>query len=867
MKPQPPKYALKFLRWFCKEDFIEEIEGDLIELFEIRAEEAPGKAKRKFFADVLLHFRPEYIRHFSNNQYLINSGMIKNYFIIAWRSIVKQKLYSSINIGGLAVGITSFLLIFLYIQHETSFDTFYGNSDQIYRVYQQTNGYSYRGTDKVAATPVGLAPAMVEDFPEVLDATTIRDHQALLSYGGNHFYEPGIRADVLFPRVFKLKFIDGDPLNALKNDRSLVLTQSLAKKMFGHEDPMGKTILYHNRWEFTVTGLIQDIPTNSSLEFTFLSPMVSSSQYKREMAGNRWNNNDYHTFFTLRTASKPDKLEAKFPAFLKKHMDRKEQNLFHGKYYVQPLSDLYFADDMNFDIGKKGNAKFVSLFSVVAILVLLLACVNYMNLAIARSMKRASEVGVRKVIGATRGQLIGQFLGESILIALIAMIFAMVLTHYLTPVFGRIMESNIEFDIIQNLYLLPGLFILVILIGVISGSYPAFLMSSLRPIQVLKGKITSKISGIRLQRFLIISQYAVSITLIICSLIIYQQYQYIQDKELGYSKDHVLTVTVFDRGLREKADQLETEWMTNPNILSFTTAAELPSDVTSGTMIRHIHQEKEERFNIYRARVDYNYVDAFGLNLITGRTFSREIGSDRENAIILNEKAVKAFGWTPEEAVGKQVQDHKTRTIIGVVKDFHMHSMHLEIAPLMLQMHDGWFQYIGVKVNPQNLAETITFMEESMRAHSPYPFAYQFLDERFNQLYRNDRQIGEMLGFLTILTIIIASMGLFGLAAFTAEQKSKEIGIRKVLGASVNSIIGMLSRDFLKMVIIGFGISIPFAWYFMDQWLSDYAYRTEIQWWLFMLAGGLAMLIAFMTISFQAYHAATANPIESLKDE
>ncbi|MDX2246819.1 MAG: ABC transporter permease [Bacteroidia bacterium] len=793
--------------------------------------------------------------------------MYKNYLKIAWRSMLRQKLYSFINISGLAIGLTCFLLIFLYVQHELSYDRFYENADQIYRVYQRMEGNTYLGTDKVAYTTVGLAPTLVAEYPEVNHATTIRDRSSLLSYNENNFYEEGINADPHFFEVFRHPLLRGNPATALKKDKSLVLTESLARKMFGDEDPMGKTVLYRNIDEFIVTGILKDIPTNSSLKFSFLSPILSSTQYKEEMAGDPWNNNDYYTFFTLVEGANPLALQDKFPMLLAKYLKRNADYPFKDSYYVQSLSDLHLETDMNFDIGLKGNAKYLSLFILIGILILLLACVNYMNLAIARSIKRAGEVGLRKVIGATRGQVMGQFLGESVLIACFALVLALVMTYYLAPVFGYILDRPIELNFLENIYLFPGLLGLVLVVGILSGSYPAFRMSSVRPIQVLKGKMEGKVSGLNIQRWLTIGQYTISIVLIISSLVIYQQFQFIHNKELGYKTDHVLTISVLDWQLRNHFKELENEWAGNPNIISMTTTGELPTNVTSSTLISHIDAPKDDHFTIYRARVGYGYLDTYSIRLIAGRDFSRNIRSDSTESLIINETAAKAFGWTPEEAIGKTVKDHKSRKIIGVVKDFHMHSLHLKIEPLMLEFRDSWFAFIGVKVRPENLGEAMTSFQKSLGTYSPYPFEYKFLDDNFDQLYRSDQKAGEILGFFTILSILIASLGLFGLAAFTAGQKTKEIGIRKVLGASVNNIVNMLSLDFMKMVLGGFLLAVPIAWYVMNQWLLDFAYRIELEWWVFVLAGGIASLVAFLTISFQSIRAATTNPVESLRNE
>ena len=869
MKKQPPQRALRFLRWFCRDDYLEEIEGNLLELYSKQHQESATKARRMFIWNVLRHFRPAFIRSF-NDVSLTPSGMFRNYFKIAWRHLLKQKQYALINIGGLAVGLTCFLLIFLYVQHELSYDRFYSNADQIYRVYQRQAGNPYMGTEYFAYTTVGLAPALIDEFPEVSQATTFQNHTALLGYAESNYYEEGLQADARFFGVLSYSFRQGNPETALAEANSIVITRSLAEKIFGDQDPVGQSLIYRGGEAFRVTGVMEDPPTNASIKFSFVVNIQSANaQYASEMAEDRWNNNAYYTFFTLSPQADPQTLQDKFPALVEKYVKHEDTYPFQDSYWLQPLSALHLETNLNFDIGLKGNPAYISLFSLIAAVVLLLACVNYVNLAIARSIKRATEVGLRKVVGARRGQLIGQFMGESVLITFLALLVALGLTHFLLPAFGYLLERPIELNLIKNGWLLPSLLALVGVVGVCAGSYPAFLMSSLRPIQALKGSIGRRFSGMKIRQWLMVGQYAVSIGLMISSLVIYRQFQFIENQELGYDKDHIVTVSVLDLDLLNRLDVLKNEWLTNPNVISVTAAAELPTNVTSGTVIRPTDENGQEGFNIYRARVSYDYLKVFGIALIAGRDFSPSVASDLGEARIINETAAQALGWTPEEAIGQQYTNYndEKKTIIGVVKDFHLHSMHRAIAPLLLELGDSYLFYIALKVRPENLSETVASVEKSIERYSPYPFEYQFLDERFDQLYKADRRLGEIFGFFTLLSVLIASLGLFGMAAFTARQRTKEIGIRKVLGASVNTIVRLLSQDFLKLVLVGFAIAIPLAWYAMQRWLADFAYRVELEWWVFVLAGVIAVIIALLTISSQAIQAALSNPVDSLHNE
>lgn len=867
MKPRktiPPKLAERLLGWICKAEYLEEIIGDLYEYHDEILEHPAWKRNLLYWFHTVNFLKPWALKSFSGGQKLNNYGMLKNYFKITWRSLLRQKLYSAINIGGLAIGLTCFILIFLYVQHELSYDRFYQGSENVYRVYKKNADYEYMGTNKQAYMTVGMAPELMNRYPEVLHATTIRDQSALLSVDENHFHEKGVRADTAFFHVFGIELLRGNPETALEVAESIVLSQSLAEKFFSDEDPIGKAITFHNRWSFIVTGVMPDLPDNSSLQYTFITPMLSSSQYTREINGDRWNNFDYYTFFRMVPQANPQDLETKFPELIAAHH---KDYPFKLSYHAQAITDLHLETKVHADLGIKGNPQYVILFSFIAAVVLLLACFNYMNLAIARSIKRSKEVGLRKVIGAARRQLIFQFMMESVLISFLALLLAVALSYFILPGFAGWLERPITLNLFQNTWLVPGLLLLTVAVGAISGSYPALFMSALRPVDVLKGKSSKKASGMGLQRILVVAQYATSIVLVVGSLVISRQFNYIQDKELGYDTEHVVVVNMLDRKILDVIDELKAEWLRNPRILGVTATAELPTNVTSGTLARPDGTTKDAEIEIYRARVDHDYISVFDIELLAGRGFSPDITSDLKSARILNESAVKAFGWTAEEAVGKQIQEITPKTVVGVVKDFHMHSMHMEIGPLMLMMRGPWFEYMAVKVRPENLTETISFLEESVAAHSPYPFEYKFLDDKFNELYRAETRLGELFGVFTILATLIASLGLFGIAAFATGQRKKEIGIRKVLGASVQSITTILASDFLKLVLFGFVLAIPIAWFAMNQWLEDFAYRIDIAWWMFALAGGTALIIAVLTISSQSIKAALSNPVNCLQHE
>ncbi len=867
-KHQPPKLAHRFFQWYCHPDYLEDLEGDLVERFERRTSVKGLKAARwGFIKEVLQLFRPEIIKPPGGVQQLNHYGMFKNYFKITWRSLYRQKLYAFINIGGLAVGLACFILVSLYVRHELSYDQFYTHEGQIYRIFQRQAGNMFLGTEYFSVTPAGLATALKTEFPEVIHATTLEGQAALLGFEENHYYEKGLWADPEYFEVFSRSLLRGNAQTALEKPASIVLTQSLAQKIFGDRDPLGKDLDFQNDQSYTVTGVIKDLPNNSSIQFSFLTSIQSNAQYVREKQ-KKWNNNSYYTFLKLAPNADAGQLQNRLPALYQKYTGHDENYPFKDTYFLQPLADLHLTTNINFDIGLKGNPKYISLFSLVAVVVLLLACANYMNLAVARSITRAREVGLRKVIGAQRRQLVVQFIGESTLIAFLALSLALLLAYFLSPIFSHLLERPLALDMVENMDLVPWLLLLVVFVGVLSGSYPALVMSSLRPAQVFKGGIQGRFSGMKIQRALIIAQYAASIVLIISSMVIYQQFQFIQDKELGYEKEHVVTLRIRDKNVREHFEALKSEWLGNPKIMAVATSNGLPVNITSSTLINDAPGgSKEDDLAIYRMRVDYDFIDLYGMEILAGRNFSPSSSIDLDEERIINETAAKALGWTAQEAIGQQFDDDGTKTVIGVIKDFHMHSMHMAIQPLMFRIRKDYFNRISIKVKPGNLAETLQYVQASLKKYSPYPFEYKFLDQQFDQLYKAELRLGEMFGFFTALSILIASLGLFGLAAFTAGQRTKEIGIRKVLGSTVKGIVALLAKDFLKVVVIGFLVATPIAWYSMHRWLQDFAYRIELEWWMFAAAGVFAVVIAFITISSQSLKAALANPVDSLRNE
>lgn len=737
-KNTPPKAAIRFLKWFLRDDLAEEVQGDLEEqYYDILKHASIFQARLIYWFQVINYLRPFAISK-SSPTILISKAMFRNYFKISVRNLYKQKLYAAINIGGLAVGLTCFLLIFLFVQYELSFDRVFSNGDRIYRIiyqYPPDEVNAQQGMKYIASSPAPLASTLMNEFPEVNVATSVDERSALLGLQKNDLYlEQGLLADSSFFEVFDFYFIHGKSKVALDNPRTIVLTESLSKKIFGALNPVGKAIIYQvgnnygasedkqNEDPYTVTGVIKDPPENISFKFSFIASLASDSFYAEEI--NSWGTFFLHTFLLLPEATDHLVLQEKLPLAMDKYDEESRE------YIVQPIADMHLqSHNIAHDLGPKVNPKYIYLFSGIALIVLLLASANYMNLAIARSASRSREVGLRKAVGAVRQQLIIQFLGESVLLAFMALILALGLTYLILPVFADLVERPVELNFIENKWMVPSLLSLVVAVGLLSGSYPALYMSSLRPFQVLKGKIENRATRIDLQKFLIVLQYTVSVILIIGSIVIYRQLQFIQNKELGYDKEHVITVTVRDDSLLQKFDVIRAELLQNHQIVAITKSSQLPVNIRS-FISRDLEGEGKEKDKIafYGNSVDQDFFRVFNIKLVAGRDFSQAV-NEKVKVCVINEAAAKTFGWSSEEAIGN---DYFGSTIIGVLKDFHMHSLHTAIQPLSLYLNYDGGRNISLKIRPENISETVGMVEKTFKKYSSYPFEYAFLDDKFN---------------------------------------------------------------------------------------------------------------------------------------
>ncbi|HEV9038012.1 MAG TPA: ABC transporter permease [Puia sp.] len=807
--------------------------------------------------------------------------MLGNFFRFTLRHFQRNKWFTVINIAGLALGIAACLVILLYVADELSYDRYNEKADRIVRVFFR--GVMEGGEIKEANVMPPVAQALKSDFPEVLAATRIRTYGIpRLVVGSKIFREDKFAfVDPNFFQVFTLPLIRGDAKTALDRPNTIVITRTVAERLFGKEDPIGKTLISKDGGlkPMIVTGEIEDVPANSHFHFGLFASMTALP----EAGISSWMSSNFFTYLVLPKGYDYRKLEAKLPAEIDKYIGPQlKQGLgisleeFRKKgnsigLFLQPLTDIHLHSDLTGELEPNGNIDYVYIFSAVAIFMLLIACINFMNLSTAAATRRAREVGVRKVLGSLRGQLIRRFLGESLLLTASAFLLAIGLVYLALPAFNDIAGRNLSFHWDSN----PGLTILLIALvlftGLLSGSYPAFFLSAFRPIAVLKGRLSSGGKSMTLRSGLVVFQFFISISLIVGTAIVYDQLSYIHHKKLGYDKDQVIVLQE-PYWLGNNFEAYRQRLLQDPRIASITTSGYLPAGPSySNNFMAYGDGQSTQLVKSVRFDVDYDYIPTLDMEMATGRNFSRSFGAD-SSAMILNQAAATAYGWG-ENAVGHTVThsegDGVSRTyhVIGVVKDFNFRSLHQLITPLVMTL-GGDESNLIVKARTKDLPGLLATMQNEWKnAKAEMPFSYSFLDDRFNNTYKSEQNIGRILGIFAGLTIFVACLGLFGLATFTAAERTREIGIRKVLGAGTSSIVTLLSKDFLRLVALAFLIAAPVAWLVMNKWLQDFAYRITIPWWIFAITGVLVTLITLLTIGFRALKAASANPVDSLHTE
>ena len=786
--------------------------------------------------------------------------MIKNYLKSALRNIKKQKWYSLITLTGLTIGMTCFVLISLYVRYELSYDKFHPHADHIYRVIAHTRE-AYRGKSQVAVTPAPLASAMENELAEVLKTTKVSDRKGVISIDGTPFPENRIYyADPSFLEIFSFPLAAGYARQALNEPYNLLLSRDMAAKYFGSENPLGK-IIQVDQQDYTITGVLENIPGNTHFKFDHLASFASLVEMRGREKMDTWNSWNYYTYALLHHRTDLPALEKKLNDIIKINFDEDaSQNL-----WLQPVADIHLHTKANFELESGADIRNVHLLSVIGIFILLIACFNYMNLATARSTLRAREIGMRKVIGASRRRIIRQFLGESCLFSLFALICSSFLIKILLPAFRNFISRELEAGFIQNGTLLLTLTGLTLFIGLVSGSYPALVISSFQPADILSGKaVKGSRKSLLFRNSLVIAQFAVSAALIFCTITVYRQLHFIKNKDVGFSKDHIVTI----RNPKEGYEAFKNSLLAHLQILEITESDNLPYGITNASFGKWEGHSPEERLLFYRNRVSSNFLDFYNIPIVQGRGFSQEFADKDGQAYILNEAAVKTIGW--ENPIGRSIEfgEDEKGIVVGVIKDFHFAPLHLNIGPLALTPNSEPSPWISIKITQKNIPRTLALIESTWKTHSPDGvYSYSFLDDRLDRMYRTEHRLGKTFSIYTFIALFIACLGLFGLASFTTEQRTKEIGIRKVLGASEWDITLLTTKKFIVLVLMANIAAGPVAGYAMKQWLNNFAYRIHIGFGGFALAAAASLLITLMTVGYQSLKAALSNPVNSLRSE
>ena len=801
--------------------------------------------------------------------------MLKSYLKTTLRSIKKHLGYSLINIMGLAIGMACCILILLFVFDELSYDKFHENHDRIYRVTRQ-----WFNEDGVISLHLGqvappIGPLLENDFPEIVHAVRIIGAGGLLvGRNANFFEEPRFFfAEEDFFNIFTYEMIAGDPATALRDPMTVVITQEMAEKYFGSENPLGQSITVKAdpiKVDMMVSGVIKTMPHNSHFHADILGSFKTYEAVAGEEELRSWGSNNYGTYFLLKENYDISLLKNQLDPFIDRHMSQGMSE--RTKLQLQKLTDIHLHSHLDSEIEANSDITYVYIFSIIAFFVLLIACINFINLATARSSGRAKEVGLRKVVGAQRSQLIRQFLGESILTAVISLLIAIVMVILILPKFNQFVGRILSFNLVSNLSLVFLLFLFAISVGILSGIYPALFLSAFKPVRILKGKLDSGKKGFSFRTVLVVFQFTISIVLIICVSVVSSQLSYMQTRNLGFDKEHVV-VLPSSPAIVKNLDSFKSRLLLNPGILSISAAKRVPSGRlldSSGARVLSGKTSQPITFRIALLRVDHDYIPTFKMEMVAGRNFSREIQTDSNQAFILNETAIRRIGWKiPEEAIEQGFgYGGRKGQIVGVVKDFHFESLHQEISPIVMLLSSTSLNQISIRINSQNIPQTMAFLQDIWSEMRPeYPFSYYFIDENFDQLYRSEENLSRIFSYFAFLSIFIGCLGLFGLASYTAERRTKEIAVRKVLGASSGGLVVLLSKEFSKWVLLANVIAWPIGYFVMSRWLQDFAYRSGIAIGAFFLAGGLAWTIAFLTVSYQTIKASLADPVSALKYE
>jgi len=806
-------------------------------------------------------------------------SLLPNYFKVATRNLKRNGVYSFINIFGLAVGLACCLLIAMYVLHELKFDRCHEKSEHIYRVVE-TRESTGGAAQEFGYTMGPLAPALEQNYPGVKQTVRLVDSRSAfritIESDQHRFYsDEYLFAEQSFFDVFDFNMIQGNTQNALVKPRSVVLTENAAQTYFGDQSPVGKTLTAGDYGEFIVTGLLENPPKNSHLDFSML--LSFSTIENREEGGWKswiswWNSWGFITYLVLDDQASVDDIENGLNDLIAQNRSNEKSK---RTAFLQPLADIHFgSSSIEFELNaREASIDYLYIFSAIALFIILIACINYMNMATARSARRSKEVGLRKVAGARPSDLIGQFLNESILVTAIACVLAIIFAWFALPYFNELADKDLSLYILLSTEYILGLISIILIIGLLSGSYPAFFLSRFRPSEVLKGGRSGTEGNIRFRHGLVTIQFGMSILMIVATLVVYQQLNYIQDKRLGFNEEQMVVIDINERDVRDRFQVVKNEFKRSSAVKNVTVSSRIPGDWKDITEIEISSKMNNSSLSTaHYLGVDADFLETFQIQLKSGRNFSPEIASD-SSAVLLNASAAALFGGKPGQIIlhSDDLDEPLEAEVIGIVEDFHFQSLHQEIGPLIIGHHKNSIQsidYFTARISGENITSTIEYLRSvGEQFDKEHPFEYHFLDQQLDQFYEQERKTAKIFGIAALLTILIASMGMFALSAYMVERRTKEIGIRKTLGASVTDIITLLSTKYLKLVLVGFVIAVPFAWYAMNRWLADFAYRIELSPWVFIVAGLSALLIVVITVSWQSIKAALMNPVKSLRSE
>lgn len=873
----PPRWANRFLEWYCNPDLLEEIQGDAYELYD-RTLESKGKRRAdfQFGYNVLRFCRWTNIKRTRHSYPSPSFMMYQNYFTVFKRGFLKQKGYSFLNVFGLAIGIACFLLISFYIRDEYSYDKMHTKADRIFRVHEifEADGVGERS----ASLPFAVAEALQNDHSSQIEKYVrffnLQAPVLALSTTDNskEFNEARLFfTDSTFFDVFDFNLVQGDKQSALQKTNSIVLTESMARKYFGDVNPVGKFLRFQGSIDLLVTGVLKDVPLNTHFQFDFLVSFLTLNEvYEGKVPVTNWHWNPCWTYILVKDKETASALEAAMPAFVKKYFPPDFGNNISLRLF--PLTDIHLQSNMDYEIHPNSNLTTIYIFASIALFVLLIACINFINLSTARAIKRAKEVGMRKTLGGQRKQLIAQFLFESMMLCALSVLIALALILLVLPVFNVFAEKNIPYTVLLQPYYLMLITLIPMAVGLIAGTYPAFVLSSFKPITALKSGAGQE-SGVMFRKLLVITQFSLSIILLIGTGVAMDQLNMLQTSDNGFTSENVILIPVTRSPVAKNYESLKNEFLRNSNVIGVTAMEEILG--AKHQVGSYLFEGFTESRPIPRLSMRHDFIKTFGIPLVAGRDYSEEVMTDDSLALVVNEQFVKQMGWASnEEAIGKTFDRKSNRKIIGVVKDFNIASRHQPIRPIVLDLNTeqrGFnlrIKYMAVRISNTNRSETISFLQQQWKSLIPgWPFEYFFLDSSLNDLYKAENKMSKITLVFSTLSIFVACLGLFGLSTYTAEQRKKEMSIRKVLGSTGSQIFVLFSERFFNLILISNLVAFPLAYLLMKFWLSSFAYQVKINPLLFLLSGLGALTIAFITICYQAIRTTRTNPVEALKAE